>query len=175
MMSYGEPWKVRRSLFKRHLNVSNAQIYKIPQTKYIHRLLVNLARCPADFVEHIQQFVITADQHFMEKLMSVFHRMTGSVAISMTYGVDILPINDPNLHVARLASAAVVEALTAGSTSVDIFPYLKHLPSWVPGTSFHEKAKMSQQYAKYVRDGIYSAGRNKMVISLFWHLYLTKI
>ena len=107
--------------------------------------------------------------------MSVFHRMTGSVAISMTYGVDILPINDPNLHVARLASEAVVEALTAGSTSVDIFPYLKHLPSWVPGTSFHEKAKASRQYAKYVRDGIYSAGRNKMVLSLFWHLYLTMI
>jgi hypothetical protein len=47
-----------------------------------------------------------------------------------------------------------------------MFPLLKHLPSWVPGASFHGKAKMSQQYAKYVRDGIYSAGRNKMVISL---------
>jgi hypothetical protein len=173
-MPYGEPWKVRRSLFKKHFNVSNAQIYKIPETKYIHRLLVNLAQRPADFVEHIQQYVITADQYFMEKLMSVIDRMTGSVAISMTYGVDILPINDPNLQVARLASAAVVEALTAGSNSVDMFPLLKHLPSWVPGASFHEKAKVSRKYAKCVRDGTYSAGRNKMVISFFWHLYLTK-
>ena len=93
-----------------------------------------------------------------------FDRMTGSVAISMTYGVDVRPINDPNLQIARLANVAVVEALTTGSTSVDVFPFLKHLPSWVPGASFHEKAKVSREYAKYVREGIYSDGRNKMVI-----------
>ena len=168
MMSYGEPWKVRRSLFKKHFNISNAQIYQIPETKYIHRLLVSLAQRPADFVEHIQQYVNLL--HSVEKLMGAFDRMTGSVAISMTYGVDIRPTNDPNLQVARLANVAVVEALTTGSTSVDVFPFLKHLPSWAPGASFHEKAKVSREYAKYVREGVYSDGRNKMVIPLF-HLY----
>ena len=61
MMSYGEPWKVRRSLFKKHFNYSNAQIYQVPEIKYIHRLLVSFAQRPADFVEHIQQYVIIAD------------------------------------------------------------------------------------------------------------------
>ena len=61
MMPYGEPWRVRRTLFKKHFNVSNAQIYQVPETKYIHRLLVNFAQRPADFMEHIQQYVITAD------------------------------------------------------------------------------------------------------------------
>ena len=97
-------------------------------------------------------------------LIGVFDRMTGSVAISMTYGVDVCPINDPNLQVTRLANIAVIEALVTGSTSVDIFPFLKYLPSWVPGTSFHEKAKRTREYAKYVREGVYSEGRNKMVI-----------
>lgn len=109
----------------------------------------------------------------MEKLIGVFDRMTGSVAISMTYGVDIRPNNDPNLQVARLANIAIVEALTTGSTSVDVFPFLKHLPSWLPGTSFHEKAKVSRQYAKNLREGTYSDGRNKMVIS-FPHSHPTK-
>jgi hypothetical protein len=90
--------------------------------------------------------------------------MTGSVAISMTYGVDIRPINDPNLQVAKLAGEAVIECLTTGSSTVDLFPLLKHLPSWVPGASFQEKAKVSRQYAKHLRDGLYSEGRNKMVI-----------
>ena len=102
--------------------------------------------------------------------MGAFDRMTGSAAISMTYGVDVHPTNDPNLQVAKLANVAVVEALTTGSTSVDIIPILKHLPSWVPGASFHEKAKVSREYAKHVREGIYSDGRNKMVI-LFSDLY----
>ena len=84
----------------------------------------------------------------------------------MTYGVDVRPVNDLNLQVAKLANAAIVECLTTGSTTVDIFPFLKHLPSWVPGASFQEKAKVSRQYAKYLREGIYSEGRNKMVIPL---------
>lgn len=146
----------------------------MPEVKYLHRLLLNLAQRPADFVEHIHQYVFTADQYSMEELMSIIDRMTGSVAISMTYGVDIRPINDPNLQVARLANAAVIDCLTTGSTSVDVFPLLKHLPSWVPGASFHEKAKMSRQYAKYLKEGVYTEGRNKMVISLFRYLYLTK-
>ena len=170
-MSYGEPWKVRRSLFKKHFSASNAQIYQIPETKYIHRLLVDLAQRPADFVQHIQQYVITAGRG--KSNCRYFDRMTGSAAISMTYGVDVRPINDPNLQVARLANIAIVDALTTGSTTVDVFPLLKHLPSWLPGTSFHEKAKMSRQYAKDLREGIYSDGRNKMVF-LFSHLYLTK-
>jgi hypothetical protein len=88
--------------------------------------------------------------------MGFFDRMTGSVAISMTYGVDIRSINDPNIQIAKLANVAVAEALTTGSTSVDVFPFLKHLPSWIPGASFHEKAKVSREYAKHVREGIYS-------------------
>ena len=166
-MPYGEPWRVRRSLFKKIFNVSNARIYQIPQTKYIHRLLVNLAQRPADFVAHIHLYVFTADQ-FQGKanLSVVIDRMVGSLALSMTYGVDIRPTNDPNLEVARHANAAVTECLTTGSITVDLFPLLKHLPPWVPGASFHQKAKVSRQYAIRLKEGIYSDGRNKMVIPL---------
>ena len=57
MMPYGEPWRVRRRLFKKYYNISNAHIYQTPETKYIHRLLVSLAQRPADFVAHIHQYV----------------------------------------------------------------------------------------------------------------------
>ena len=164
MMPYGEPWRVRRGLFKQNFNISNAQIYQVPEIKYIHQLLVNLAQRPADFLAHVHQYVLTADPR--EKLMSIIDRMTGSVAISMTYGVDIRPIDDPNLQVARLANEIVIECLITGSTTVDLFPLLKYVPSWVPGASFHEKAKVSRQYAKLLREGLYSEGKNKMVISL---------
>ena len=98
--------------------------------------------------------------------LSVIDRMVGSLALSMTYGVDIRPTNDPNLEVARHANAAVTECLTTGSVTVDLFPLLKHLPPWVPGASFHQKAKVSRQYAIRLKEGIYSDGRNKMVIPL---------
>ena len=90
----------------------------------------------------------------------------------MTYGVDIRPIKDPNLQVAKLAIDAVVECLTTGSSTVDIFPFLKHLPSWVPGASFQEKAKVSRQHAKSLREGIFYEGRNKMVIFSLSAIYI---
>ena len=102
--------------------------------------------------------------------MSIIDRMSGSTAISMTYGVDIRPTNDPNLQVARLASVAVAQCWTTGSNSVDLFPLLKHLPPWVPGTSFHATAKVARQCAKHLRDGIYTEARNKMVIFSVSHL-----
>ena len=70
MMSYGEPWKVRRSLFKKGFNIANAHIYQMPETKYIHRLLVNFAQRPADFLAHILQYVLTVHEYSMENLMS---------------------------------------------------------------------------------------------------------
>ena len=101
-------------------------------------------------------------------LMSgVVDSMTGSVAISMTYGVDIRPTNDPNLQIAKLASAAVVECLTTGSILVDMFPLMKHLPAWAPGAGFQTTAKTARQRAEQLRAGIYSEGRQKMVISWF--------
>ena len=68
MMSYGKPWKVRRSLFKKNFNVSNAHIYQVPETKYIHRLLVNFAQRPADFLAHIHQYVFTENEFSMENV-----------------------------------------------------------------------------------------------------------
>src|SRR5882757_1736197 len=101
--------------------------------------------------------------------------MTGSVSISMTYGVDVRPTNDPNLQVAKLASAAILECLTTGSSLVDMFPLLQHLPPWAPGASFHATAKMARQRAKHLREGIYAEGRNKMVnLFCFPYIYITK-
>jgi hypothetical protein len=91
--------------------------------------------------------------------------MTGSVAISMTYGVDVRPTDDPNIQIAKLASAAVTECLTSGSSLVDMFPLMKHLPAWAPGATFQTTAKMARQRAESLRAGIYSEGRQKMVIS----------
>ena len=103
--------------------------------------------------------------------MSLIDRMTGSTAISMTYGVDIRPTDDPNLQIAKLATEVIVQCLTTGSNLVDMFPLLKHLPPWVPGASFHATAKVARERAKHLRDGIYAEARNKMVISFLSRTY----
>jgi hypothetical protein len=89
--------------------------------------------------------------------------MVGALALSMTYGLDILPENDPNMEIAQLTNKAVEELLTAGYSIVDIIPMLKYLPSWLPGGGFQSMAARSREQASKLRDGIFQDAYNKWV------------
>lgn len=81
----------------------------------------------------------------------------------MTYGVDILPENDPNLQLARRASIAVNQSLETGSRFVDLIPVLKYLPAWFPGASFQKVAAQSRIMASNLREGIFTEAHKKWV------------
>ncbi|KAF5363832.1 hypothetical protein D9756_001140 [Leucocoprinus leucothites] len=143
LMPYGELWRARRRLFKKHFNLSNSSVLHQPQeAKYLHRLLHQLLERP-------------------NELISLLNHMTGAISISMTYGVDILPENDPNLAISRMASQTIKDCLVAGSAIVDMMPSLKYLPTWVPGTKFHKVAAKSRAHASKLRDGIFENAYKK--------------
>ncbi len=81
----------------------------------------------------------------------------------MTYGVDILPENDPNMQLARDGGKAVGEALRAGSKMVDILPVLKYLPAWFPGASFQKVAERSRTQVEKLREGTFAQSQQKWV------------
>lgn len=81
--------------------------------------------------------------------------MTGAISISMTYGLDISPENDPNFEIALLARQTIHDCLTTGSAIVDMVPVLKYLPTWFPGANFHRIAAKSRVYAAKSRDCIF--------------------
>lgn len=89
--------------------------------------------------------------------------MIGSITLSMTYGVDILPENDPNMQLAHEGGKAVGEALVAGSKIVDVMPLLKYLPVWFPGASFQKAAARSRVQAEKLREGIFAQAHKKWV------------
>jgi hypothetical protein len=89
--------------------------------------------------------------------------MVGSVAISMTYGVDILPDEDPNLQIARDAAQSIRESLIIGSATVDMIPWLKYLPNWFPGSRFQQIAARSRVRVEKLREGIFAQALQKWV------------
>ena len=60
--------------------------------------------------------------------------------MNITYGIDVQESDDPYILVAEEVIRGVVEAGTPGFTWVDVFPMLKHIPSWFPGAGFQKKA-----------------------------------
>lgn len=56
-MPYGNPWRIRRRLFKQHFGPSNALVYEFQQAHYIHRFLLQLLERPMELMELMQQCV----------------------------------------------------------------------------------------------------------------------
>lgn len=60
--------------------------------------------------------------------------------MDITYGIEILPENDPYVQTAEAALEGVQIASTPGAFLVEVFPLLKFVPAWVPGAGFQRKA-----------------------------------
>ncbi|KAF8993007.1 cytochrome P450 [Cyathus striatus] len=68
--------------------------------------------------------------------------MTMSIALGMTYGIQIRPLDDPYVANAQRANKAVTKSLGAGSRFVDVVPVLKYVPEWMPGAGFQRDARV---------------------------------
>jgi hypothetical protein len=60
--------------------------------------------------------------------------------MKITYGIDVQDFDDPYILIAEEALNGLAQAAPLGTFWVDVFPVLKHVPSWFPGASFQKKA-----------------------------------
>ncbi|EEB99110.1 hypothetical protein MPER_01271, partial [Moniliophthora perniciosa FA553] len=73
--------------------------------------------------------------------MAEVKHMAGSAILSLTYGIDTLPKNDPYISAADNALDAFCIAARPGAFLVDAIPALKYLPQWFPRSEFKRTAR----------------------------------
>jgi hypothetical protein len=100
---------------------------------------------------------------FLVNTLSIFISLVGSTALSMTYGINVLPYNDPYIKIAEQAAEAIIELLVAGTFLVDIIPILKYVPEWFPGATFQHKAASLRKHASSIRNATFAATEKSMV------------
>ncbi|TFY75063.1 hypothetical protein EWM64_g8950 [Hericium alpestre] len=76
-------------------------------------------------------------------------KTAGSIILMMAYGYKTKEDNDPLVHLVDVATNQFSEITEPGRYLVDIFPILKHVPSWFPGAGFQKEAV---HYTKVVND-----------------------
>ncbi|KAJ7032376.1 cytochrome P450 [Mycena alexandri] len=129
---YGSPWLAGRRLMHEQFQSSAATRFHPQQIIASHHLLSRLLESPQDFSDHIRH-------------------AAGSLSMSIAYGIETLRAQDPLIETAAASLAAVVVAANPGSFLVDVLPFLKHVPAWVPGAGFQRKARQwKQETAKMV-------------------------
>jgi len=60
--------------------------------------------------------------------------------LSVAYGIPIKESDDPYITIAEIALNGFAEAGIPGTFLVDYLPFLKYVPSWMPGASFKGQA-----------------------------------
>ncbi|KAH9167840.1 cytochrome P450 [Lactarius sanguifluus] len=134
---YGSKWRDWTKALYVHLQPAGVHRYHPVQVKAARQLLSNLLDTPQDFLRHIRQ-------------------MAGQVALTIAYGFDVDPRDDPNI--ARTDDA--LQGISVAQSRGNIFnfvPFLIHFPWWFPGISFKKDANIYKRKLEQSRDIPYEA------------------
>lgn len=137
LLPYGSWWRRHRRAFHNffHQNVSNA--YVPIQLNTTHNFIRNLLESPKDFDSWIALLVRAALINV--DLLIFVPSASASMIMEVAYGIKIGP-NDPYVKTAEEALEGVADAGVAGRYWVEMFPIMKHIPSWFPGAGWKRKA-----------------------------------
>ncbi|KAF9055302.1 cytochrome P450 [Hymenopellis radicata] len=125
---YNEEWRQQRRHFHQEFNEVAARRFFPVQTKAVHGLLRQFLESPDDFMAHIKH-------------------MAATIILSVAYGLEIQPKDDPLIKLSDDAVTPASDAGRPGAYLVDVIEPLKYIPEWFPGAGFKRKARLWRQLA----------------------------
>ncbi|KAJ7146878.1 cytochrome P450 [Mycena epipterygia] len=152
LMKYGDKWRSHRRLFSQGFNVTNSQNFHAKELAATHGLLRRLIHTPEAFRDHLRH-------------------MAGEIIMSVAYGIDVLPLNDPYIILAEQAVAAGVQAAVPGRFLVDSIPLLKYVPDWFPGAGFKRLAKEWKKVGRALEDVPFAEAKRQFAAGTAGHSF----
>jgi hypothetical protein len=89
--------------------------------------------------------------------------MVGSIILSTIYGIKVLPRDDPTVKLIERVSVLFSAGLAAGTRLVDIFPVLRHIPTWLPGAEFKRFAARAREASAAAKETPFLEAKRMMV------------
>ncbi|KAJ7708873.1 cytochrome P450 [Mycena rosella] len=130
-MKYGRRWRAERKIFNTAFSVGASSQFQPMELASTHGMLRRILKSP--------------DSCMLEQI----DQMTGGLIMSIAYGIDVLPTNDPYIKLARESMEGLALGGVPGKYLVDAIPALKYIPAWLPGAGFKREAlewrKVTQQ------------------------------
>ncbi|KAN0082680.1 Cytochrome P450 [Tylopilus felleus] len=136
-MPYGERWRKHRRMFERQFRPKTDTYWSL-QRKEAHTLLRNIHDTPENLIEHLRH-------------------NAAAVIMNVIYGIAISPKADRYIEIAEKALEGMAKAAAPGAFLVDVIPWLKYVPAWMPGAGFQKKAANWKKYVLEMRDAPFAA------------------
>ncbi|KAJ7873153.1 cytochrome P450 [Mycena leptocephala] len=138
--NFGEHWRAHRRVFHNAFNSEAARLFRPKELTASHGLLRRILHNPDGFMDHLRQ-------HLLKSIS-----MAGEIIMSVAYGIDVEPANDPYVTLADAALHSLGNASVPGRFLVDSIPLLKYVPQWFPGAGFKRQANTWRRLARGMVD-----------------------
>ncbi|KAK7037474.1 hypothetical protein VNI00_010966 [Paramarasmius palmivorus] len=146
-LPYGNTWRQHRRLFQEGFRDSDSvEEYLSVQFKKIQELLVNLLNDPDNFRTHIRT-------------------LTGAIIMGIVYGHEVTSSDDYFLDLAEKANETLLTVSMSSATIVNMFPFMRHLPGWLPGCGFQRMAREARGRISDIVEKPYSLVIDQMACS----------
>ena len=89
--------------------------------------------------------------------------MVAAIVMSILYGYQIAPKDDPFLDNADKAITLMTNSIIPGASPINSIPFLRFLPSWFPGSQFHKAAEECRASTTEMQDMPYNFVKKNMV------------
>ncbi|KIL64707.1 hypothetical protein M378DRAFT_178658 [Amanita muscaria Koide BX008] len=87
--------------------------------------------------------------------------MAGETILSITYGLEVQPNDDPYIELEQ-CTRYINEAAIPGAYLVDAVPILQYVPEWMPGAGFQTKIKRWRDLGQAMFDRPFRAAKTSI-------------
>ncbi|KAJ7672747.1 cytochrome P450 [Mycena rosella] len=144
LMPYTEKWRKHRRLFQQFFRPDAARTYRPIQMTKIHDFLRGLLSRPEDFV-------------------ALYKTVAAAIIMATMYGYQIEPIEDHFVTLSEEAVKMLTDTFLPGAAAVNAFPFLRHLPGWLPGCGFQYFAAECRKRTEEMQQGPFDFVKENML------------
>ncbi|EIW83985.1 cytochrome P450 [Coniophora puteana RWD-64-598 SS2] len=142
---YGNDWRLTRRIFQQAFREQKVRDYQPAQLNAARRLVVNIMDAPA------------------ESVWDLLSLCTSSAILATVYGYEVDTLDDPFFNITNQALTTAMPLLIPGKARItDAFPFVKHLPTFLPGTSVVRESLLARKWAKLFSDVPFNFAIDKM-------------
>lgn len=95
--------------------------------------------------------------------ISTDSRITAATVVKIVYGMDIDDMDDEYVQLAEMTMQGLAKGHIPGAFWVEYFPFLRHIPSWVPGAHFKKLADKYRPFSEAMVQKPYDHVLQKLV------------
>ncbi|EIW55305.1 cytochrome P450 [Trametes versicolor FP-101664 SS1] len=135
VQGYTQEWRIRRRLFHTFFQPSAIPQYHPVHVRECQRFRQRLLATPEEFLSLARHATI----------------------MDVVYGITVTERDDPYVSLAQKATIIFSRIVVPGQYLVEVLPFLKHVPSQLPGAGFKRQAKQWSKTISAARNTAYDA------------------